>query len=246
MHAMRVVCGAVLVVLAFVGSAGAEDVPGVRERPRPRVALVLSGGGARGAAHVGVLKVMDELRVPVDLIVGTSMGAIVGGLYATGWSPDDMALFLSAVDLTEYFSDRIDRRDRSFRRKQDDVPFLIQSRLRFKGFKPYLPPGILGGQRLELLLRSIEMYSTGETDFDRMVVPYRAVACDLNTGEQIKTAVRVACLRLADKPFRPVFVDGAEALDAKNLKTLIDELAAAGAQPFIARVGDDELKVEAV
>ena len=69
---------------------------------------------------------------------------------------------------------------------------------------------------------------------------------DLNTGEQIKTAVRVACLRLADKPFRPVFVDGAEALDAKNLKTLIDELAAAGAQPFIARVGDDELKVEAV
>ncbi len=152
---------------------------------QPRVVLVLSGGGARGAAHIGVLKVIEELRIPVDLIVGTSMGSIVGGLYATGWSPEDIEALLLKVDWTQIFGDRVERSNRTFRRKQDDYPYLVQTRLRFNGIKPYIPPSVLGGQRLELLMRSIEMYSTGENDFDLLPIPYRAVACDLATGEAV-------------------------------------------------------------
>ena len=176
-----------LAIATTIASAGAaqESVPTAPDPgpDRPSLTLVLSGGGARGAAQVGVLRVLEELRVPVDMVVGTSTGAIIGGLYATGWSPDEIEELILAVDWDRIFSDRVDRTEKSFRRKQDDHPFLIQTRMRFKGWKPYLPPGMLGGQRLELLLRSIEFRSTAETDFDRFPIPFRAVATDLVTGE---------------------------------------------------------------
>ena len=208
-----VVCGA---WTGLVGAAESEDA----ETPpaQPRVVLVLSGGGARGAAHIGVLKVLEELRVPVDMVVGTSMGSIVGGLYAAGWSPEDIESLLLKVDWAQIFSDKVERSNLSFRRKQDDYPYLIQTRLRFKGFKPYIPPSVLGGQRLELLMRSIEMYSTGETDFDRLPIPYRAVACDLATGEAVvidrgslATALRASMSIPA--AFPPVELDGRTLVD---------------------------------
>ncbi len=162
------------------GSPGAPPAVG-----RPKLALVLSGGGARGAAHIGVLKVLEELHVPVDLVTGTSMGSIIGGLYATGWTPQEMEKLLVEMDWTKVFVDRLDRDERSFRRKQDDVTYLIPLKMRFKNWKPYIPPGVLGGQRLEILLRSLEIESTGETDFDRFPIPFRAVAADIVTGETV-------------------------------------------------------------
>lgn len=209
----------VVLIGALAGSLPAAEVPDAQAPPaQPRVVLVLSGGGARGAAHIGVLKVLEELRVPVDMVVGTSMGSIVGGLYATGWSPEDIESLLLKVDWAQIFSDRVERSDRSFRRKQDDYPYLIQTRLRFKGFKPYIPPSVLGGQRLELLMRSIEIWSTGETDFDRLPIPYRAVACDLATGEAVvldrgslATAMRASMSIPA--AFPPVELDGRTLID---------------------------------
>ncbi len=152
---------------------------------RPRLALVLSGGGARGAAHIGVLRVLEELRVRPDLIVGTSMGSIVGGLYATGWSPDEIETLLASIDWNEVFSDRVSRSDKSFRRKQDDEVYLIRARLRFRDWKPYVPQGVIGGQRLELLLKGLEFESAAVEDFDDFPIPYRAVAADVATGETV-------------------------------------------------------------
>jgi len=185
---------------------------------KPRLALVLSGGGARGAAHIGVLKVLEELHIPVDLVVGTSMGAIVGGLYAAGWSPDEIENLLKEIVWKEVFIDHAARTEKSFRRKQDDTTFLVPTRLRFKGFKPYLPQSFLGGQRLELLLRSLEIRSTGETNFDAFPIPYRAVAADLQSADAVildhgslATAMR-ASMSIAGM-FAPVHLDGRSLVD---------------------------------
>lgn len=179
--------GAALAVILLggvaAGSLAAADEP-VSQR-RPRLALVLSGGGARGAAHIGALRVIEELRIVPDLLVGTSMGSIVGGLYAAGWSPDEIENLLTELDWGAVFSDTVERRDRPFRRKLDDERLFIQGRLHVAGGKPYLPAGVLGGQRLELLLDSLEMVSAAPGDFDALPVPYRAVAVDLATGEPV-------------------------------------------------------------
>ena len=170
-------------VVAHAQAQAANDA--MQETRRPKLALVLSGGGARGAAEIGALKVFEELHIVPDLIVGTSIGSIVGGLYATGWTPDEIEELLKTMDWSKLFSDRVDRRERTFRRKQDDVIVLIQGKVNFHGFKPYLPPGILGGQSMELFMKSLEIRSTGETDFDAFPIPYRAVATNLNTGEPL-------------------------------------------------------------
>ena len=90
------------------------------QRARPRIGLVLGGGGAKGAAHVGVLKVLEELRIPVDCVAGTSMGAIVGGMYASGMSPAEIEQFLVSADWNELFTDEPQRKDIGFRRKSED------------------------------------------------------------------------------------------------------------------------------
>ena len=96
-----------------------SDTTGGKET-RPRVGLVLSGGGARGAAHVGVLKVLEEMRIPVDYVAGTSMGSIVGGLYASGMSPEEIEAAFGTYDWAGVFKSDLDREDLSFRRKRDD------------------------------------------------------------------------------------------------------------------------------
>jgi len=197
-----------------VGAATTQESPGQEPgQARPRLALVLSGGGARGAAHVGVLKVLEELHVKPDMIVGTSMGAIVGGLYAAGYSAAEIYQLFEEVHWKQLFVDRIDRLDRSYRRKQDDAIYLIPLRLRFKGWKPYLPPAILGGQRLELLLRSLSVAATSTDDFDRLSIPFRAVAADLENAQAVvigkgslSTALR-ASMSIAGM-FPPVEIDG--------------------------------------
>ena len=161
----------------------AQDMPAAPQRPK--VVLVLSGGGARGAAHIGVLKVLEEYHVPFDMIVGTSMGAIVGGLYAAGWSVDEIESKVGTIDWGAVFVDQLPRQAKTFRHKEEDSRFLVPLKMRFKNWKPYLPPALLGGQSMELLFQGLEIEATGEQDFDRLPVPYRAVAADLSTGEAV-------------------------------------------------------------
>jgi NTE family protein len=152
---------------------------------RPKVGLALSGGGARGAAHIGVLKVLEERRIPVDYIAGTSMGAIVGGLYASGMSVQELETLVTHIDWADAFDDWIPREDRSFRRKRDDDLYLVKNKPGISGITLKFPPGILDGQKIDVLLKRHSLPVVAVRDFDDLAIPFRAVATDLVTGETV-------------------------------------------------------------
>lgn len=176
---------AVLLVILLSSLTVAAEQTAAGPAQRPKLVLVLSGGGARGVAHVGVLKVLEELHIAPDMVIGTSMGSIVGGLYAAGWTPEQIESLVNRIDWEGVFTDSVPRKDKSFRRKQDDRPVLIQGRLAFDGLKPALPSGVIRGQKLELILRLLESLSPAASDFDHLPIPYRAVAADIATGETV-------------------------------------------------------------
>lgn len=163
------------------GDPGATSLAG-RDSERPRVGLVLGGGGARGGAHVGVLQVLEELHIPVDFVVGTSMGAIVGGLYAAGVSPDSMEGWLRRADWDDLFRDSPAYSDLSFRRKEDARAFPMPLVVGVGGGGAHLPTGLVAGQKLNLALRAMTFRAARVSDFDSLAVPFRAVATDLETG----------------------------------------------------------------
>ncbi|HTY50975.1 MAG TPA: patatin-like phospholipase family protein [Steroidobacteraceae bacterium] len=152
---------------------------------RLRVGLVLSGGGARGAAHIGVLQVLDQLHIPIDAIAGTSMGAVVGGLYASGLSGNEIAQVADSVNWQDAFRDRPPRAELGFRRKEEDQSFLVNFPLGIRGGRLQLPKGLIQGQTLEMMLRRLTMPVAATKDFDRLPTPFRAVATDLATGEPV-------------------------------------------------------------
>jgi NTE family protein len=164
-------------LIAGSASAASEE--------RPRVGLVLSGGGARGAAHVGVLKVLDDMRVPIDAIAGTSMGAVVGGLYASGMSAGEIENLIRSLNWQDAFQDRPPREELGFRRKQDDRQFLVRYALGVTEEGFVLPRGLVQGQKLEQVLRNAALPVAEIQNFDRLPIPFRAFATDLETGEAV-------------------------------------------------------------
>lgn len=163
-------------------------VVGMAADTRPRVGLVLSGGGARGAAHVGVLKVLEDMRVPIDAIAGTSMGAVVGGLYASGLSAAEIDAALHDVNWEDVLGDRPPRQDLSFRRREEDRNFLVRLPLGLRGGEFRLPKGLVQGQRLNDMFRKLTLPVGTIADFDALPTPFRALATDLETGERIVLA----------------------------------------------------------
>jgi NTE family protein len=166
-----------------VSAAGAP--PAAAAPHRLRIGLVLSGGGARGMAHVGVLKVLQKLRVPIDAIAGTSMGAVVGGLYASGLTPDQIERTLRSMNWQEAFSDRPPREDLTLRRKQEDESFLVKFPIGIRNGRPVLPKGLIEGQSLTEMLRRLTLPVARITNFDDLPTPFRAVATDLETGQEV-------------------------------------------------------------
>ena len=152
---------------------------------RLRVGLVLGGGGARGAAHIGVLKELERLRIPVDAIAGTSMGAIVGGLYATGIKAEDLEQLVASMDWAAALTDKPAREDLKFRRKQDDLQFPMKLELGLRGTDLLLPKGAIQGQKLDLLLRELTLHVSHVKDFDDLAIPFRAIASDIVAGEAV-------------------------------------------------------------
>ncbi|MEN8174347.1 MAG: patatin-like phospholipase family protein [Pseudomonadota bacterium] len=154
---------------------------------RPKIGLALSGGGARGAAHVGALRVLEEMRIPIDFIAGTSMGSIVGGLYASGMSVEEIEQALAEIPWSEIFSDRPPRERRRFRRKQDDYTFLVRHRVGVEESEKELniAPALIQGQKFDLTLRRYTLPVAKVKDFDEFRIPYRAVAADIVTGEAV-------------------------------------------------------------
>ncbi len=215
----------ILAMLAS-GSIGAQEG---EPADRPTIGLVLSGGGARGAAHVGVIKVLDELRIPVDYVAGTSMGAIVGGLYASGMTAGELENVIETADWSALLSDRPSRAQRSFRRKSDDVGFLVDFELGIDNSGLVFPGGLIQGQNLELALKRFVLPTISVDDFNALPIPFRAVATDIVTGEAVildsgdlATAMRASMS--APGIFKPVRVGGRILVDggvANNLPVQI-------------------------
>jgi NTE family protein len=193
--------------------AAAQAPAGAAPASRPRVCVVLSGGGARGMAHIGVLKVLEELQVPIDCIAGTSMGAVVGGLYASGMRAGDIESMMRSVDWQDAFRDNPPRRDLAFRRKQDDRNFLVQFPLGLTHRKFLLPKGLIQGQKLQETLRAKTLAYGDMASFDALPTPFRALATDLESGAQVlldkgDLAVAMRASMSAPGVFAPVETGG--------------------------------------
>ena len=184
-----------------------------RHPDSPRIALALSGGGARGIAHVGVLKALEEMRVPVHCVVGTSMGAIVGGTYAAGRSTQQMESIVLAADWAEIFRDNPPRRETAVRRKIDDFKPLFGFEVGLRDGSIALPKGVIAGVSIESFFREMAQPAAAITDFDKLPVPFRAVATDLETGAAVvlgKGSVAQAMRASMSVPgaLAPVEIDG--------------------------------------
>jgi NTE family protein len=167
-----------LLVAATLGMAHAEP-------ERPRVGLVLGGGGARGAAHVGVLEVLDRLRVPVDCVAGTSMGALVSGALASGLSPAQMRQALAAADWADMFNDDPDFAERNFRSKRLTQRYLAGSEV---GLAPdglrYLP-GVLNGEKIKLFFNQLVHDDATSRRIEALALPLSIVATDIGDGSRV-------------------------------------------------------------
>ncbi|KHA60860.1 serine protease [Vibrio variabilis] len=147
--------------------------------PRTKVAVVLAGGGAKGAAHIGVLKALEEMRVPVDFITGTSMGAYVGGLYATGMSADEIESFIDTVDWNTGYRDRVNRSERRVRDKEYEDRYQLTTDLGLRWGEMRAPRGIVQGQGMLKILRETTGNLPPFVSFDDLAIPYRSVATDI-------------------------------------------------------------------
>lgn len=154
-----------------------------QENPRPKVGLVLSGGGAKGLAHIGVLKVIDSLGIKVDYIAGTSMGAVVGGLYASGYTGNQLDSIFSKIDVDALLQDYTPRESKSFYEKRNDEIYALT--LPFNNFKLGLPSGLSKGLYNFNLMSRLTQHVSDVRDFDKLPIPFLCIATDVETGEQI-------------------------------------------------------------
>lgn len=154
-----------------------------QENPRPKVGLVLSGGGAKGLAHIGVLKVIDSLGIKIDYVAGTSMGAIVGGLYASGYNAEQLDSIFSNVDIDALLQDYTPRESKSFYEKRNDEIYALT--LPFNKFKLGLPSGLSKGLYNFNLLSSLTQHVSHVRDFDELPIPFLCIATDAETGEKV-------------------------------------------------------------
>ncbi|WP_298931602.1 patatin-like phospholipase family protein [uncultured Ramlibacter sp.] len=206
---------------------------------RPQVCLVLSGGGARGAAHVGVLKALEEMRIPIDCIAGTSMGSIVGGSYASGTSIADMEATIATMSTRLLFKDQPPREERAIRLKRDDQTNLAAPEIGLRDGQFLLPMGVVSGIQLETVLRRLSKVH-GFRRFDELPIPFRAVATDLVTGKPVvlrqgELASAMRASMSVPAAIDPVPLDGHLLVDGGLTNNLpVDVARAMGADIVIA------------
>ena len=123
------------------------------DESRPKIGLVLAGGGAKGAAHIGVLKALEEMHIPIDYITGTSMGAYIGGLYASGLSADEIEVFIDSVNWNSGFVDKVERSERQIRDKEYEDRYQIGTDIGFSFTELKAPKGFVQGQNMAKILR---------------------------------------------------------------------------------------------
>jgi len=221
-------------------STDSADTAFTKGKTRPTIGLALSGGGARGLAHIGALRVIEDLGIPIDYIAGTSMGAVIGALYAAGLSPDEIETAMLGMDWVDMFSDRPHRSERSFRRKQDDRSDYLDFEIGLKHLRPVLPKGLITGQKLTLAIKVPELYTSIEQDFDDLPIPFRAVATDIETGEMVvlRSGSLVHAIRASISIpgiFAPVSLQGKHLVDGGVSRMVpVDVVKGMGADIVIA------------
>ncbi len=266
----RLACRLAALVLICGSIVRAQEAPLAQaappaETPPPRVALVLSGGGVRALAHIGVLQVLEEQGIEVDLVVGSEWGALIGGLYAAGYEPARIQELLLTPNWIAAIQDRTQRETLSFRAKQEDREFLVDLPLGLGMKGLILPPGIYGGNGLRLELSRLTLGTLGTDSFDALPFPFRAVATDLAQGDTVvldRGSLALAIEASLSTPvlFPPVAwnermlvsgalcdplpVDVALALGAETLIVVdIDALEPAALRPTLVDVGERILEV---
>jgi NTE family protein len=211
---------------------------------RPKIGLALGGGGAKGGAHLGVLKVLERENIPVDYIAGTSVGAMIGGFYALGYSADEIAQTMLSIPWDEGYSDTISRESLPYRLKQHDQ-FNIPLNIGHEGYRIKTPSGLLYGQKASMLLRDAFGNIANFSSFDELPIPYRAIATDLSTNEAVilsKGDLLMSMRASANVPgvLAPVKHDGRLLVDGGMANNLpIDIVKEMGADIVIAiDIGD--------
>jgi len=205
---------------------------------RPKIGLVLSGGGAKGLAHIGVLKVLEEAGIVPDYISGTSMGSIVGGLYAIGYSAADLSKLNQTVDWQVLLSDNFSLRNISFEEKHDYKRYFAE--LPIRNGKIMLPSGVLEGQNLSVFLSGMTWRTAGISSFDRFPYPYRCVGTDIINGEIVDfssgdLALSMRASMAIPSVFAPVVLDSnLVVVDGGVIRNFpVDEVRAMGADIVI-------------
>ncbi|PHQ64648.1 MAG: hypothetical protein COB99_08605, partial [Sulfurimonas sp.] len=201
----------ILIITILISIALAQD--------RPKIALVLSGGGARGGAHVGVLKVLEEKNIPIDIIVGTSMGSVVGGLYASGRSAQDIEQMLVNSEWKDYIRTDFDRADTPMRVKE--VEYIYQGRLGLgidSTNSVVLPTGVFKRQPLLLKFMAETQHVQNIRNFDNLTIPFRAVATDIKNGNPVilkSGSLAKAMYASSSIPggLQPINIDGKDLVD---------------------------------
>jgi NTE family protein len=173
-----------LLIVFFTGFAGSSIVAQDKQQPkRPKIGLVLSGGGAKGLAHIGVLKVLEEAGIVPDYITGTSMGSIVGGLYAIGYSAEDLSVINRTIDWSVLLSDNVPLRNVAMDEKHEYKRYFIELPIRNR--KIMLPSAMLEGQNLEMTLSRLTWRAAGLDSFSRFPYPFCCVGAEIINGEVV-------------------------------------------------------------
>ncbi|MGF1903314.1 patatin-like phospholipase family protein [Aliivibrio sifiae] len=221
------------------------------EQARPKIGLVLAGGGAKGAAHIGVLKALEEMHIPIDYITGTSMGAYVGGLYASGMSADEIAEFIGTVNWNSGFVDKVERSEREIRDKEYEDRYQIGTDIGFSFTELKAPKGFVQGQNMAKILRTTSGNVSYLQSFDDLPIPFRAVATDIEKLEPVildKGNLAEAMMASMSVPgaLPPVEYEGRLLVDGGSVNNMpVDVARDMGADIIIAvDIGSDYLEAE--
>ncbi|HXW09250.1 MAG TPA: patatin-like phospholipase family protein [Steroidobacteraceae bacterium] len=219
---------------AHAAATSAEDATRavvVPTRPgRPRIGLVLGGGGAKGAAHVGVLTMLEDMRVPVDCVIGTSMGALVGGTYAAGMTAAEVDEAVAAISWAEAIGFAGWRQKLPMRRKLAGRTYSNSFEFGFRDGSVAAPSGIINTQNIEQTIRHLVARSLGTSDFDQLPIPFRAIATDMLTGELVvlsggDLAQAMRASMAVPGVFSPVTIDGRTLGDGSLTRNVAVDIA---------------------
>ena len=240
---------AILPIIACLGAAAplaaqpAQETQQTENKTpprRPKIGLALGGGGARGFSHIGALRALESLHIQIDYIAGTSIGSVVGSLYATGYSPDQIEAIVKKIPWDTLFDDDPERQKLSFRNKEDDFLHLLPLQFGIKKGGLALPPGLVAGNKLSFVLESVLLPSESAPDFAHLRIPFKAVATDVQTGVPVvlskgSLSQSVRASMAVPAVFTPVEIDGQLLVDGGESENLpVQTVRAMGADIVIA------------